>query len=141
MATSPFSRDANMVQTTSELAQAAPQQSAQAALEHLAEAASQQAASSNGSRFRNVFYLTLTGILAMVLIFAATITALSFLPAGIAVTIVAFAGTVVAVVGTFIGSQTGYLIGSSGKEHAERRIDSLQSAILKAISEYSKGSK
>ncbi len=96
---------------------------------------------SNGTRFRNIFYLTLTGILAIVLIFAVTIWALSFLPISVAITVVAFAGSVVAVVGTFIGSQTGYLIGSSGKEHAERRTDNLQSVLLKTISEYSQGSK
>jgi ABC-type transport system involved in cytochrome bd biosynthesis fused ATPase/permease subunit len=96
---------------------------------------------SNGTRFRNIFYLTLTGIVAIVLIFAVTVWALSFLSVSVAITVVAFAGSVVAVVGTFIGSQTGYLIGSSGKEHAEQRTDNLQSVLLKTISEYSQGSK
>ena len=95
---------------------------------------------SNGTRFQNVFSLTLTGILAFMFIFVATIFAIWLLP-GAVLAVTAFAGGALALVGTFIGSQTGYLLGSSGKEHAEQRSDNLQNLLLKTISENSRGSK
>ncbi len=69
-----------------------------------------------------------------------TIFAIWLLP-GAVLAVTAFAGGALALVGTFIGSQTGYLLGSSGKEHAEQRSDNLQNLLLKTISENSRGSK
>ena len=93
----------------------------------------------NRTRFRTIFSLTFIGIIAILLVFGGAAAALTFLPSSVALTVVVLAGAVVAVIGTLIGSQTGYLIGSSVKDHAERRADDLQSALVKTIIEHSRG--
>lgn len=93
----------------------------------------------NHTRFRTIFSLTCIGIIVIVLVFGGAAAALTFLSSSVAITIVVLAGAVVAVIGTLIGSQTGYLIGSSVKDHAERRADELQSALVKTIIEHSRG--